>query len=74
MKSELSKRIAKIENRGFQAAEIRAAYFAFTEHGIVPSSPKLAKIVKDLKQCLEEIDASVPTAPQVSHDHQNTTG
>jgi len=59
MKSELTRRIEKLEHRPFAMAEIRAAYFAFTEHGIESDTPKLAKIVKDLAQFQEEVDASV---------------
>ncbi|MCX5888258.1 MAG: hypothetical protein NTY36_02255 [Deltaproteobacteria bacterium] len=66
MKSELNKRIARLEGRGFAAAEIRLAYRNFVEHGIESGNPRLARIVADLKQALEEMDRSVPSAPQVS--------
>ncbi len=69
MKSELSKRIAKFENRGFQAAEIRAAYRDYVEHGLTSKNPKLARIVERLHQTLAEMDASVPGAPEVAHEH-----
>ncbi|TSA06542.1 MAG: hypothetical protein D4R73_11115 [Deltaproteobacteria bacterium] len=68
MRSELSKRIAKLEGKGFAAAEIRLAYLNFVDHGIVPPNPRLAKIVNDLVQCLAEMDASVPRAPEVPHE------
>jgi hypothetical protein len=63
MKSELTRRLEKLEHRPFAAAEIRAAYRNFVDHGIVPSNPRLAKIVADLKEALEEMDRSVPSAP-----------
>jgi len=65
MRNELSKRISKLEGRGFAAAEIRLSYRNFVEHGIVSTNPRLAKIVADLHQALEEMDRSVPTAAAI---------
>lgn len=66
MRSELSKRISKLENRGFPSSEIRLAYLNFSEHGITPKDPRLARIVANLHQCLEEIEAN---AEGLDHDH-----
>lgn len=67
MRSDLSKRIAKLEGRGFQAAEIRQSYRDYVEHNIAPRDPRLAKIVKDLAATITAIEAN---AEGLDHDHQ----
>jgi hypothetical protein len=63
MRSELSKRITKLEGRGFAAAEIRLAYRNYMKHDILPKNRGLQEIVLNLHQCLAEMESSVPTAP-----------
>jgi len=65
MKSELSKRIAKLGVTGFAPAEIRLGCRNYMVHDVLPRNFALRQIVVDLMQVQEGIEGDL-------YDHQRT--